>query len=98
MSLKYPLQNTPNLDECKIAAGSLIIACGDSANSLDVMEEHFDQVTLLVQFFVVTALRLEWDSSYATHPQCADGHWLIAMASIFCEHGYWPDNYSMPGW
>ena len=58
MSLKYPLQNTPNLDERKIAAGSGIIACGDSAKSLDVMEEHFDQVTLLVQFFVVTALRL----------------------------------------
>ena len=58
MSLKYPLQNTPNLDECQITTGSGIIACRDSAKSLDVMEEHFDQVALLVQFFVVTALRL----------------------------------------
>ena len=37
---------------------------------------------------------LEGDFSYATHAQCADGHWLITMASIFCEHGYWPDNCS----
>ena len=58
MSLKYPLQNTPNLDECQITTGSGIIACRDSAKSFDVMEEHFDQVTLLVRFFVVTALRI----------------------------------------
>jgi hypothetical protein len=36
----------------------LFIACGDSAKSFEVMEEHFDKVALFVQFLVVTALRL----------------------------------------
>ena len=58
MSLTYPLENTPNLDECQITTGSLIIACRDSAKSFDVMEEHFDKVALFVQCFVVTAFRL----------------------------------------
>lgn len=36
----------------------------------------------------------EGDSFFTTHAQCADGQWVIAMAMIACEHGYWPDNCS----
>ena len=32
------------------------------------------------------------DSNYAAFAQCADGQWVIAMAMIRCEHGYWPSS------
>ena len=37
---------------------------------------------------------LEGDSTYATRARCFNGHWLIAMAGIYCEHGGWPDHCS----
>jgi hypothetical protein len=37
---------------------------------------------------------LEGNVTWATHAQCADGSWLIAMAGIYCEYGYWPDSCS----
>jgi hypothetical protein len=67
--------------------------CPDTTpQSWDSCDLDEDQVCNYEEIICCDADGERGESNYATFAQCADGQWLIAMAGIRCEHGYWPGN------